>query len=1121
MGGRKKWSGNHEPLWYKDAIFYQLRIPSFFDGDADGVGDLRGLTEKLGYLQDLGVTALWVLPFYPSPMRDDGYDIADYLNVHPDCGTLEDFRAFLEEAHRRGLRVITELVINHTSDQHPWFQRARRSPPGSRWRNYYVWSDTAERYRQARIIFGDFETSNWTWDPIAHAYYWHRFYSHQPDLNFDSPDVRREVFRALDFWLDMGVDGMRLDAIPYLFERPGTNCENLPETHAFLKDLRRHVDRKYRNRMFLAEANQWPEDAVAYFGEGDECHMAFHFPVMPRLFMALHMEDRYPIVDILAQTPAIPDICQWAMFLRNHDELTLEMVTDEERDYMYRTYAHDQQARINLGIRRRLAPLLGKDRRRIELMNALLFSLPGTPIIYYGDEIGMGDNFYLGDRNGVRTPMQWNADRNAGFSSANPQRLYLPIVIDPEYHYETVNVETHQGNLRSLLWWMKRLIALRKRHLAFGRGSIEFLAPANRKVVVFLRRYDSETILVVANLSRFVQYAEIDLSAYRGKRVVEIFGGTPFPLIGELPYLLTLGPHSFYWFLIEEPREEDGAIVAAPQVGLPLLKVAGSWEAVLGGASMPDLERVLPAYLRQCRWFGGKGQSIRRVWVRDVIRVPEDQPRGCVALLGVEYPAGIEETYVLPLAYATGARAADLRRWVSHAVVARLEAGNGREKSTQGILYDASEDESFNRELLDAIAGRKSFKGASGQLVALQTRSFRRLRGPGETELAPSVMRAEQSNTCVAYDKRFLLKLFRRPVAGINPDFEVGRFLTERSRFEHVAPVAGALEYRVRRQEPVTLGILHGFVENAGDAWRYTLDEVRAFFERALARGTDGAAVPVPDESLLALVENRPPVLARELFGTYLESARMLGRRTAELHLALATRRDDPPFAPEPFTTLYQRSRYQSMRNLAVQLLAALREGRDRLPESVRPPADELLERQQQLLDSYRWLVGRKLAATRIRCHGDYHLGQVLYTGKDFVIIDFEGEPARPLSDRRQKRSPLVDVAGMLRSFDYAVETPLRGPGAHGSIREADIPKLERWARFWERWVSSAFLRAYLHSSARGQLLPEDPEELRRLLDLFLLDKCTYEIGYEMDNRPEWLAVPIRGMLRLLEELTK
>ncbi len=517
-----------DPLWFKDAVIYETHVRAFADSDGDGIGDFRGLTSRLDYLADLGVTAIWLLPFYPSPLRDDGYDISDYDAVNPMYGTVRDFRRFVEEAHARDLKVITELVINHTSDRHPWFQRAVRAAPGSPERDFYVWSDTDDRWPETRVIFQDFEASNWTWHREAGAYYWHRFYHHQPDLNFDNPLVREAVTDALDHWAEMGVDGMRLDAIPYLFERDGTNNENLPETHDYLKELRAHLDERWPGRMFLAEANQWPEDAAAYFGDGDECHMNFHFPLMPRLYMSVAMEDRFPILDILEQTPEIPDNTQWAVFLRNHDELTLEMVTDEERDYMRRVYASDPQMRINLGIRRRLAPLLANDRRLLELMNALLFSLPGTPVIYYGDEIGMGDNVYLGDRDGVRTPMQWNGDRNAGFSSAHPQKLYLPVIIDPEYHFETVNVEAQQSNERSLWWWMKRTIALRRRHPVFGRGGIRFLHPDNPKVLAFVREHEDETMLVVANLSRHAQATTLDLGEFAGRHPVEMFGATAF-----------------------------------------------------------------------------------------------------------------------------------------------------------------------------------------------------------------------------------------------------------------------------------------------------------------------------------------------------------------------------------------------------------------------------------------------------------------------------------------------------------------------------------------------------------------------------------------------------------------
>src|SRR6476659_8820336 len=657
-----------DPLWFKDAIIYELHVKTFCDSDGDGMGDFRGLIEKLDYLQELGVTAIWLLPFYPSPMRDDGYDIADYFDVNPNFGTLDDFRAFLDAAHERNLRVITELVINHTSDQNPWFQKSRRAVaatgvdnsgrPASEatdigissndlaYKGFYVWSETPEKYKDARIIFKDFETSNWSWDPLAKAYYWHRFYAHQPDLNFENPAVHEEVQKVLDFWLNMGVDGLRLDAVPYLYEREGTHCENLPETHAFLKKLRAHVDEKFPGRMLLAEANQWPEDAVAYFGKGDESHMNFHFPLMPRMFMALQMEDRFPIIDILDQAPAIPENCQWAMFLRNHDELTLEMVTDEERDYMWRVYANDPHARINLGIRRRLAPLLANSRRKIELLNTLLFSMPGTPIIYYGDEIGMGDNIYLGDRNGCRTPMQWSPDRNAGFSLANPQQLHLPVIIDPEYHYEALNVESQQNNPHSLLWWMKHLIGLRKRHRAFGRGTLRFLSPENPRVLAFVRQWQDGRILVVANLSRFAPAAELELAEFEGTVPVEMFGRTPFPRIGTTPYSITLGQHAFYWFLL--PAAEGITREVTQEWRAPMVALRGGWQELVTGAEQERLEAVLPAYLRRRRWFRGKAREIVSVTIGRSVAVPVGEGEVLLTIVDVSYLDGDAEHYVLP-----------------------------------------------------------------------------------------------------------------------------------------------------------------------------------------------------------------------------------------------------------------------------------------------------------------------------------------------------------------------------------------------------------------------------------------------------------------------------------------
>ncbi|MBX6311674.1 MAG: maltose alpha-D-glucosyltransferase [Isosphaeraceae bacterium] len=538
-------------LWYKDAVFYELHVRSFQDGNDDGIGDFRGLMSRLDYLQRLGIDCIWLLPFYDSPLKDDGYDISDYRTVHPNYGTMADFEAFLDEAHERGIRVIADLVMNHTSDQHPWFQRAIVSPRDSPERDYYVWSDTDQKYKEARIIFLDTERSNWAWHPVVQAYYWHRFYTQQPDLNYDNPLVRREMLDVLRYWLDKGLDGFRCDAVPYLYEREGTNCENLPETHEYLKEVRATIDREYPGRILLAEANQWPTDVRPYFGDGDEFHMAFHFPLMPRLFMALRKEDRTPIIEILARTPAIPETCQWCIFLRNHDELTLEMVTDEERDYMYYEYAKDKKMRINMGIRRRLAPLMDNRRRRIELMNGLLMSLPGSPIIYYGDEIGMGDNIYLGDRDGVRTPMQWSIDRNGGFSRCDPAQVTTPLIQDPVYGYLSVNVESQERQHSSLLNWMRQLIATRKKYPAFGRGTIEFLGSENRSVLAFIRKTESQTILCVNNLSQHVQPVELDLSHYLGCVPVELTGGRRFPPIRDHPYFFSLGSNDFYWFLLE------------------------------------------------------------------------------------------------------------------------------------------------------------------------------------------------------------------------------------------------------------------------------------------------------------------------------------------------------------------------------------------------------------------------------------------------------------------------------------------------------------------------------------------------------------------------------------------
>jgi len=1102
------------PLWYKDAIIYEVHVRAFADSDADGVGDFLGLIDKLDYLEDLGITALWILPFYPSPLRDDGYDISDYYNVQPVYGTMANFKTFVDEAHRHGIRVITELVVNHTSDQHPWFQRARKAPPGSRYRDFYVWSDTPEKYKDARIIFKDYETSNWAWDPMNKAYYWHRFYHHQPDLNYNNPALRKAIIRVMDYWLRMGVDGLRVDAVPYLFEREGTSCENLPETHAFLKELRAHIDKKFKNRMLLAEANQWPEDVVDYFGNGDEFHTAFHFPIMPRLFMALRMEDRFPIIDILQQTPPIPDTCQWAIFLRNHDELTLEMVTDEERDYMYRVYAADPTARLNLGIRRRLAPLLSNDRKKIELLNSLLFSLPGTPVIYYGDEIGMGDNFYLGDRNGVRTPMQWSPERNAGFSRANPQRLYLPPIIDPEYHYEAVNVENQLNNMDSLLWWMKRIISLRKRYKAFGRGNIEFLSPENRKVLSYLRRYENENILIVTNLSHLAQQTQLDLSEFTGWRPVDLFGRVEFAPITDGKYYFTLSPYAFYWFSLEPEPAEKLHLRAMTVEEVREVPVVSQSEETLFGKKKNwfILEAVLLDYIRSRRWFRGKAREAWAAEIQDILPVYSNRTNAYIVLFQVEYAEGESETYVIPVAVAPSEKVANISEEHPNDIIAKLKQ---RGKEGESMLFDAMIDAGFCDVLLKAIGRKRSFRGKSGEIVASPTKIYRKMRGPADTLLTPSQLSVEQSNTSIMYGNQLILKLFRRLEEGINPDVEIGHFLTESTPFANISQLAGSLEYRRGRRKPLSIAILQKFVPNEGDAWGYTLDFLERYFEEAKTHPTVQAP-PISRKHLLSLLKEPPP-LAKETIGTYMVSAQQIGQRTAELHIALASGLQNPDFAPELFTTMYQTSLYQSLRSFAIRTIQLLRERFKYLPEEQRADARRILEQEKDIIERYNLIRRKKISAARIRCHGDYHLGQVLYTGNDFFIIDFEGEPARSLSERRLKRSPIRDVAGMLRSFHYAAHSALIKQASLLSKPEDDMPLIQHWAQYWYTWVSVEFLNSYLDIMSNTGLLPEDPEQLKILLDAFLLDKALYEVNYELNNRPDWVTVPIQGIIHLLD----
>ncbi len=1096
-----------DPLWYKDAIIYEAQVKSFCDSVADGNGDFRGMTSKLDYLLDLGVTAIWLLPFYPSPLKDDGYDIADYTTVHSQYGTLDDFKELLREAHKRGLRIITELVINHTSDQHPWFQRARRAPKGSSERDFYVWSDTPEKFKDARIIFTDSETSNWAYDPIAKEYYWHRFYSHQPDLNYDNPAVWDAIFPLMDYWFDMGVDGMRLDAIPYLYEREGTSCENLPETHTFLKALRKHVDETHPGKMFLAEANQWPEDAVAYFGDGDECHTAFHFPLMPRMFMAIRTEDRFPIIDILDQTPAIPDACQWCLFLRNHDELTLEMVTDEERDYMYRAYAADTQARINLGIRRRLAPLLGNNRRRIELMNGILFSLPGTPVLYYGDEIGMGDNIYLGDRNGVRTPMQWSGDRNAGFSKANPQKLYLPIIIDPEYHYEAVNVETQQNNPNSLLWWMKRVIDLRKRFQAFGRGTIEFLLPENPKILAYIRRLDDETILVVANLSRFTQHVELNLDEYHGLVPTELFGRVEFPAIGKGFYPMMLGPHAFNWFALQPQRPAVLGLTSMP-TEFPALSVKGGWENLLAAPAKETLEAVLPTFLTQRRWFGGKNRKIRDVEIQEVVPIPVGETTVYVAGLQVTYLETDPEVYTLPLAAARGAEAERVLAELPHAVVARLRGAE------PVVIYDALWDGNFSSALLAAMAQNTTFPGSDGKLAAVGLSTL--AKELQDEAPAPTLSKAEQSNTSIVFGDRYILKLFRRVENGLNPDLEIGRFLSERQKFPHSPEVLGYLEYRKRKGEPLTAAILLRFVPNQGTGWQYTLDSLGQYLEQVLTADGNVQTPPILPASIADLVEQDVPSLAHETMGPYLESIRTLGKRTAEMHLALAADPMDPAFLPEPFSPTYQRSIYQSMRTEAIRVFQTLAKRMKNFPEEQQDLAKQVLARQSEVLARFQAVTTTRMTGQRFRLHGDYHLGQVLHTGKDFVLIDFEGEPLRSVTDRRIKRSVLRDVAGMIRSFHYAAYTALHERSEQMAIRPENRTQLEAWVRYWYWWVALTFVRSYRDTAGHSAFMPDTDAEFKIMIEAFVLSKAVYELGYELGHRPDWVTIPLLGILDIL-----
>ncbi len=1085
-----------DPLWYKDAIIYQVHVKSFYDSNNDGIGDFPGLIAKLDYIAELGVDTIWLLPFYPSPRRDDGYDISDYRDVHPDYGTLADVRRFIREAHARGIRVITELVINHTSDQHPWFQRARRAKPGSNHRDYYVWSDTDTKYAGTRIIFLDTETSNWTHDPLAGQYYWHRFYSHQPDLNFDNPAVVREVLQVMRFWLDLGIDGLRLDAVPYLVEREGTNNENLPETHAILKQIRATIDAEYPNRMLLAEANQWPEDVQEYFGDENECHMAFHFPLMPRIYMSIASEDRFPIVDIMRQTPALAPSNQWAVFLRNHDELTLEMVTDSERDLLWQTYASDRRARLNLGIRRRLAPLMERDRRRIELINSLLLSMPGTPVIYYGDELGMGDNIHLGDRDGVRTPMQWSSDRNGGFSRADPELLVLPPVMGSLYGYDAINVEAQTRDPHSLLNWTRRILATRRASQAFGRGTIRFLRPDNRKVLAYLRELDGhDPVLCVANLSRASQAVELDLSGFAGRVPIEMTSDSPFPPIGQLPYLLTFPPYGFLWFVLAEHGRE-------PSWRQPHAEALPEYVTLVmrRGEARPNLEQLhtlahdaLPSWLARRRWFASKDRTIGEARLSVVTPVPGEPFEYAEAWVESGAQRDVER-YVVPLAAAWGGE-------TSQPLFTQLALARVRRGHTIGYLTDAFALPAFARGML-----RKLRDGAvvptsdGGRLVFLPEDALAALDPGDDAEVR--WLAAEQSNSSLVIGDAIVLKLVRKVAHGVHPEAEMSRYLT-RIGYQNTATLAGEVVHVDPDGTPHTVAILQRYADNQGDAWTRSFDFLR--------RAVDELALPAADNDETDDADEEPEALLG-----YAAFAGIIGTRLGQLHVALAQPSDDPAFAPERATPGHVDGWCADAIASFERALDVLHTRLEALDPAMRAAADTLLASRDAAVRALGELVPRTLDAQCMRIHGDFHLGQVLDVQGDALLIDFEGEPARPLERRRAKSHPLRDVAGLLRSLSYVSAT------AQFAIEKAPPQAAGRKRALFDRFGQAAADRFVDCYRAAADLAPArfvDPRYADRLLALFLIDKASYELCYEAANRPDWLGVPVGGLAALIERL--
>jgi maltose alpha-D-glucosyltransferase / alpha-amylase len=1069
-------------LWYKDAIIYQLHVKSFFDANNDGIGDFPGLISKLDYVAELGVNAIWVLPFYPSPRFDDGYDISGYRDIHPDYGTLADFRQFVRAAHARNIRVITDLEVNHTSDQHPWFQRARRAKPGSSSRNFYVWSETDQKYAGTRIILVDTERSNWTWDADAGAYYWHRFSSHQPDLNFDNPQVLRAVLGVIRFWLRLGVDGLRLASVPYFVEREGTSNENLPETHQILKRIRAELDANFADRMLLAEVNQWPEDVKMYFGDGDECHMAFHFPLMPRMYMAIAREDRFPISDIIRQTPPIPDTCQWAIFLRNHDELSLEMVTDSEREYLWHAYAADRRARINLGIRRRLAPLLEGDRRRVELMNSLLLSMPGTPVIYYGDEIGMGDNIHLGDRDGVRTPMQWSPDRNGGFSRVDPAALILPTAMDPLYGHDVVNVEAQRRDPHSILNWTRRMLAIRNSHPAFGRGTLTLLSPKNRKVLAYFREYERDTLLCVANVAHTLEAVELDLSQFAGRVPVELSAGSSFPPIGELNYLLTLPPFGFYWFALATAADLPTWHTPTPEP-LPefvTMIVRGSLaKALVSPAAELVEDEALPQYIAKRRWFGLRDQPIKAARVTHLVNIGDDADEILLSIAEVKTTGGTTH-WLLPLAVLWEDQPSTTLP--NMLAVARVRRGR-----RMGLLTDAFALSSFANRFVTCLASAKEFASEDG-VVRFQPTETGRVPLEASLESEVNLLAAEQSNSLLTIGDVAMLKIYRRISAGDHPEAEMGRYLTAEG-FTHAPSLLGDVVRVASDGTTFTLAIALGFVQNQGDAWSWILDRL----SRALDTFVSATGANTPEADLLSDCE--------AIFGT-------IGKRLGELHAVLSRETSNPAFAPE----VAKASDAAKWARKAEERIQTAYETMSRLQTWER---DQDRDRAQTLLNQSKGIVStiRKLAESGVgtlmtRIHGDFHLGQVLVAGGDVFIIDFEGEPATSIKERRAKTSPLRDVAGLIRSIDYAGAALIEGKGV--GAPSVDENQRNRLIAEFRARATRAFLKEY--GTARGVIAGAQE---RALLELFLIEKAAYEIHYEAANRPTWIGVPIAGLARL------